>query len=87
MKRILKVVAVAAWVAGIGLTACNTNKTAEEANSNVNGICGHRPQDLSVSFDDADSGVANFTDKTTNETWKGSFVKVDSLTWVIRCDQ
>ena len=87
MKRILIVAAVVAWVAGIGLTACNTNKTAEEANSNVNGICGHKPQDVHIYIDDADSGIANFTDKTTNETWKGSFVKVDSLTWVIRCDQ
>ncbi len=40
MKRILIVAAVAAWVAGIGLTACNTNKTAEETSSNGNGICG-----------------------------------------------
>ena len=75
------------WVAGVALTACNTNKTTEEANSNVNGICGHKPQEVHINIDDADSGIANFTDKTTNGTWKGSFVKVDSLTWIIRCDQ
>ncbi len=91
MKKLFLVATIATMIAGLVLIACKTNNETEEVtelqndSSNKNVICGHNPQNLSVYFDDSDSGDVYFTDTTTNESWVGSFVKLDSGQWIIRC--
>ncbi|MBO4581714.1 MAG: hypothetical protein J5701_05435 [Bacteroidales bacterium] len=94
MKKTFVTAVLVALMSGLVLVACSTCQNPEETvaqqadeDTGKTLVCGHEPQNLSVYFDDStDTGEAVFTDKSTNETWTGSFEKTENG-FIIHCNK